>query len=162
LRGRTLDDSGAPSTSQRIVARNERTLVASTKSGTDGNFSLWSKRPITHVFSHDTIPRTARCGAWANDGTLDLDEREHGYLLVSGRLLEAQGVGSKSAAIYAVTKRPTPPHREPPDGTTTSSGGLCVRVPRYQTHLWFFQEGGNREAWLPIAPGKPHAARLGT
>ncbi|MCU0865796.1 MAG: hypothetical protein MUC36_18580 [Planctomycetes bacterium] len=162
LRGRTRDDAGAPSASLRILARNEGKLVASTRSDADGNFVLWSKRPITHVFSSDTIPRTARCGAWAADGTLDLDEREHGYLLVSGRLLDAEGAGSGQAAIYACSKRPKPPHREPPDGTTTSTGGFCVRVPRYQTNLWFFQEGGNRDAWLRIAPGTPHTARLGT
>lgn len=162
LRGRTLDDAGAPVASLRVVGRNDRTLVAATTSDADGNFVLWSKQPITHLFSHDTIPRTARCGAWATDGTVVLDEREHGYLLVSGRLVDGRGAGSERAAIYAAAVRPKAPHREPPDGITTTSGGFCVRVPRYQTHLWFFQESGNREAWIPITPGRPHVARLGT
>ncbi len=160
LRGTTRDERGAPDPRVRVTAQHEREVVAATASDADGNYVLWCKRPATHLFSHDGIPRTARQGNWQNDATVDLDERDHGYLVVSGRLVDARGVGSARAAVYAASQRPAPPLRRPPDGMTNADGGFCVRVPRYETHLWFFQESQNRQAWVQFLPGQPLLAKL--
>lgn len=157
LHGRTFDASGTPASGVRVIANDGPRPVANTISDADGTFTVWVNRTITHLFGQDGMPTTARTGPWRDDATVDLDERVHGYQLVRGRVL---GNAVNRTAIYGATARPKPPHAVAPDGVTLASGVFALRVPRYQTHLWFFQESGNREAWIPIVAGQDLEVRL--
>jgi hypothetical protein len=126
----------------------ERTRRLRTQSLADGTFTLWSNRPFTELRTKDGSERALRVGPFAGDAVVDIDERQHGYVVVRGRVVDGG-----PTAIYGATARPKPPHREAPDGMTDEAGAFTVRVPRHQTHLWFCRERGNREAWVAIEPG---------
>lgn len=157
LYGRTLDAEGRPAAGVRVVAHGDERVVARTTSAVDGTFLLWSTQPIARLVGFDGPPVASRMGPWRADAQVDLDERAHGHRVVRGHIV---GPHAARTAIYGVTARPQPPHRWPADGAAGTRGEFAVSVPRDQTHLWFFQEAGNREAYVPIVPGQDLVVRF--
>ena len=160
LRGRCLDERGQPLPGLRIHGDHDGQRIAWTTSGADGRFTLWARRPLSHLTAFDGPPRMGRAGPWQQDAELDLDEREHGLVLVTGRIVDQKGVGAGGVAIFGVAGPVRPPRRSEPVGVTSRDGSFCVRLPRHQSHLWFWQENGNQQGFAEIRPGQSVAARL--
>lgn len=164
LRGTIVDAAGKPLPDVHVQALGGDQRTAWTLSGPAGEYALWSNRAITMLAVTDGFPRMERVGQWRADSRVDLDERHHGFVIVTGQLLEADGRGADGFAVYAAPRPTRPANLEMPKDRTGGRGEFCVRVPRHVRHLWFCSrpeaDGPVRECGGEIVPGEHVIVRL--
>lgn len=91
IRGNCFDDTDRPAAGWRVTATHGGRRVAATTSDADGSFVLWCRTPIDELVAADCGVRMGQCGTWEGNTRLDLRERDHGLVLVRGRVVDADG-----------------------------------------------------------------------
>lgn len=137
LRGAVVDDTGKPLPGARLQALLAGTRAAWTTSRSDGTYALWADRAIDMLTVSDGFPRMERPGHWRANAEVNLDERHHGFVIVTGQLLDADGNPADGFEVFAALRPGQPANLHEPKDRTGARGDFCVRVPRHVRHLWF-------------------------
>lgn len=150
LRGNVLDEAGAPVPLARVEGVDQGRRVAGTQSDRDGHFVLWANREVGELVATQGAPFVRRKGPWQSDAAVDLDVRVHGYVLVTGRVVDARGRGLGQAMLFAVDQQTPPAAKAQPIGSTDGSGNFRLLVPRGTAFLWAHRDGGEHQVFAPM------------
>ncbi len=161
LRGHAFDDQDRPAANWRLQARGNEERVAWTRVAADGSFALWSRRPIDQIEAWDGVPLMGRAGPWQASAKVDLRERDHAFVLVTGRVFDAKGRVVAGAYVYPSIARVPPSGLASPGATTDKDGRFILRTLRDVPLLWVAKPGHGVAISVDMpAPGKSVEVRL--
>lgn len=160
LQGRVIGTTG-PLADTEVKAQLQGGGIVTATSARDGRYTLWTDRPVAALLVPGADPMH-RPGPFAAAATaVDLDAREHGLVLVVGRVVDRNGEGAVATTLYGVERGGPPTARRTADATTDGNGWFRMRLPRSQRFVYAYREGGDRKGWAEIpADGKPFEVQI--
>ncbi|MCR9245459.1 MAG: carboxypeptidase-like regulatory domain-containing protein [bacterium] len=150
IAGRALDKNGSPITNAWIHAASQQHVRLERPARKDGSFLLWSRRPIDYLLVlRDGDPIALRYGRIDHDTSLEVDARRHGFVTVTGRVLDGQGQGVPYANLLPADEGGRPLTRLRMLARCDPDGNFRARVPRTIPNLyaWVQPEGTAVAAW---------------
>jgi hypothetical protein len=160
LQGRVLGTTG-PLADTPVRAQLQGGGFVTATTGRDGRYTLWTDRPVAalDVLGVDAMRRDGPFAAAAT--AVDLDAKEHGLVLVVGRVVDRNGEGAVATTLYGVELGGPPAVRRTADATTDSNGWFRMRLPRSQRFVYAHREGGDRKGWAEIpTDGQPFEVQI--
>jgi hypothetical protein len=125
--------------------RRARSTVAE-----DGSFTLWCRGMVDTVEIGDGAPRVGVAGPWRQATKLVLRERDHGVVLVVGRVVAANGEAIVGAAVMPAMDQGAPPKTVFPIATTDGDGRFVARTFRGTPFLFVYHDTSNRTGSVAV------------
>jgi len=129
LQGTLRDESGAAVAGAEVTARNDSENIATTRTTADGRWTLWCNRPVVGLWFHAGLVEHTHPGSWQAAATVDLDWRAAGFVVLTGRLLDADGKPVRGANLIPLPSHETNYHLPDPIATTDAEGRFRALVP---------------------------------
>ncbi len=140
LQGRVIADDG-PNAGATVVARGDGGRRITTQTRADGLYTLWANYRVT-ALEVPGVLAIVRKGPFVSAATaVDLDFREHGCVLVTGRFVTADGRPIPGALVFALDHAGKPGRNVPANGATDSGGWFVLRLPRGTPFLYVVEDG---------------------
>ena len=159
ISGRVMDDQGPMAASAVRASGDGRVVYA--RAGADGRYTLWANHPIEllEVFGANPIRRKGPFTATAT--AIDLDVREHGLVVVTGRVLAADGTPVRDALVFGVERDGPPAEHARAEGKSSPEGWFRVRLPRNAKFVYVWSDTLERGGTAALATdGKPTEVRM--
>jgi hypothetical protein len=129
LQGLLRDENGAAVADAEVTARNDSENIATTRTAADGHWTLWCNRPVVRLWFHAGLVAHAHPGPWSAAATVDLDWRAAGFVVLTGRLLDADGKPVRGARLIPLPSHETNYHLPDAIATTDAEGRFRGLVP---------------------------------
>lgn len=130
LEGTLRDENGLPVGGAHLTAGDGKENITNVVSAADGTWGLWSNRAVASLWitSGEFVRSTAR-GEWSKAAKIDLDWRGLGFVVLRGRVVDAEGRPIGKVPLRALDLRGTHKHLPAPIGRSGSAGTFQLLVP---------------------------------
>jgi hypothetical protein len=129
LQGTLRDENGAAVAGAEVTARNHSENIATTRTAADGHWTLWCNRQVVMLWYHAGLVEHRQPGLWPAAATVDLDWRAAGFVVLTGRVLDAAGKPVRGANLIPLPSHETNYHLPDLIATTDAEGRFRALVP---------------------------------
>jgi hypothetical protein len=129
LQGTLRDESGAAVASASVTAQDGSENIATARTGADGHWTMWCNRKVAQLWFDAGMVRHAQPGPWSAAASVDLDWRAAGFVVLTGRLLDAAGKPVRGASLTPLESHDVDFHLPEPIATTDADGRFRALVP---------------------------------
>lgn len=162
LQGTLRDENRALVSGATVNVLDDKENVATARTGTDGHWTVWCNRPASRVWFAAGVVEHVLAGAWRAAATVDLDWRSAGFVVLTGRALDAAGHPVADAKVIPLEDRSIERHLPSPIAVTDAEGRFRALVPSWARHLYawagdheMFADGPwSKDAAIELRPSK--------
>jgi hypothetical protein len=129
LAGTLRDESGAAVQHVRVIAMDDKENVAVAHTGAGGHWAAWCNRPVTRLWFDAGDTQHVHAGQWSKAATVDLDWRGLGFVVLTGRVLDADGRPVAGCRLIPLEDRSVERHLPEPIATTGADGRFRALAP---------------------------------
>jgi hypothetical protein len=129
LQGTLRDENRKPVVDAAVTTQDGTDVVARARTDAAGHWALWCNRTASLLWFDAGNVVHNRPGPWRTAQTLDLDWRGEGFVVLTGRVLDAAGRPVARANVIPLTERAVAGHPDEPIATTDATGHFRGLVP---------------------------------
>jgi hypothetical protein len=136
LQGTLRDENRAPVAAAIVNVMDSKENVATAHTGADGHWTVWCNRPASRIWFQAGAVEHVLAGGWPAAATVDLDWRSAGFVVLTGRALDADGRPVAGAQVIPLEERSIERHLPSPIAVTDADGRFRALAPPWARHLF--------------------------